>query len=77
MLVKFLSAVSVVALLSSPAMAAGKKGEWHCQDATGKAVEGIKTEKECKAPNKVVKGAAAATKAHSTETPKAETTPAQ
>ena len=73
----FAMAVATFALVSNVAMAAGKKGEWHCQDATGKAVEGIKTEKECKAPNKVVKGAAAATKAHSTETPKAETTPAQ
>lgn len=70
-------AVATFALVSNVAMASGKKGEWHCQDAAGKVVEGVKTEKECKAPNKVVKGAAAATKAHGTEAPKAETAPAQ
>ena len=50
---------SVVALAGS-SFANTKKESWHCVDAAGKEVAGVKEKKACTAPNKWEKATAAA-----------------
>ncbi len=53
-------ALASVVAFSGASFANAKKESWHCVDAAGKEVAGVKEKKACTAPNKWEKATAAA-----------------
>ncbi len=68
-------ALASVVAFSGASFANAKKESWHCVDAAGKEVAGVKEKKACTAPNKWEKATAAAEHAGHTEAAPAEAAP--
>ncbi len=72
-----ITGVALASLVSfaSVSFASAKKESWHCVDAAGKEVAGVKEKKACTAPNKWEKATAAAEHADHSEAAPAEAAP--